>query len=238
MLGGSIYAVATAVRLSRAGYKVTLIHKGRRLGSFPFTLLSKEYLAELGVDASLHSEEETSTFYVDGQIVKIPTTLYLCRTTPLLEETLAYNEIEFNYKFPKSVDREIIDCEPRPWENLRLFQAVVVKGQRSDSFLEVGGVKGLYLSVTFHGGRLAVDYRYSTRLLGKHSNAIAFIERPIAYPTLANNRLFPAASLAGQDMAEIIDDAEVLNRNTATVLEFLKGVGRTSLKDCFASLFL
>ncbi len=38
-------------------------------------------------------------------------------------------------------------------------------------------------------------------------------------------------------MAEIIEETEVLNRNTAVVLGFLNGVGRAALKDCFACLF-
>jgi len=236
VLGGSVFAVATAVRLVNQGHHVTIVHPARRLGLFPFAALTKTFLSEVGVDAEHHSEAEADTCYVDGTSFRLATHVYLCRTTPLLEDVLSYNEIRFSHRMPEHSNDEVVDCRPRFVEGLKAFQAAFVSDVRSETCLTIETKPSHHVTAVFNGGKIALSYTYSVNGVLRPVGSLAFSERQTGYVN-HRNEVVPMVCLAGQDVAETVRDQSLLEKNVIDVLSVLNGFKPMNLRESLFSVF-
>jgi len=223
VLGGSVFAVATAVRLARQGYRITLVYPGRRLGLFPFALLPESLMSELGVEPRRHSEAEITACVLDGQTFKTPT-LHLTRTTPLLEEAIAHNDITFSHKPPTAHSDKTIDCNPVEWEGLKLYQYVNVEEKQAPASVKIEARPKSAISITAGWGLTSLSYVYSFKPPSSSKPFIAHIRRNVAYRLQPGGEPFPAASLLGQDHAESVPEPAI-RTNGETVLKVLNAAG-------------
>ncbi|MEM4295153.1 MAG: hypothetical protein QXX19_04950 [Candidatus Caldarchaeum sp.] len=219
VLGGSVFAVATAVRLAREGYRITLVYPRRRLGLFPFALLPEFFISELGVEPRRHSEAEITACTFGGQLFKTPT-LHLTRTTPLLEEAVAYNEITFSHKPPTGHSDKTIDCNPVEWKGLKLYQYVNVDEKQASGFVKVEARPNSVISITVSWGWTSLSYVYSFKPPSPSKTFTAHIQRDVAYRLQPGGEPFPVVSLLGQDHAESLREPAI-RTNGETVLKVL-----------------
>ncbi|MEM2237757.1 MAG: hypothetical protein QXR26_03205 [Candidatus Caldarchaeum sp.] len=230
-------AVATAVRLAKKGERVTIVYTGRRLGLFPFAVLTKKFLKEVGVEPLRHSEAVVKTCYVDGRSFRLPTPLYLCRTTPLLEDAISYNEVKFSHRMPQNVNEEVVDCNPKFLKDLRLVQVAFVTRHSSDDYLAIESKPYRHFSATLYSEKKAVSYIYFVDEVVKPAGLLAAVERCTGYVNRFNGEVSAAAGLAGQDVAETINDRDVVEKNVKYVLNVLKGFKPEPAEDIFSSVF-
>ncbi|MEM1942560.1 MAG: hypothetical protein QXO30_02275 [Candidatus Caldarchaeum sp.] len=219
VLGGSVFAVAKAVRLAREGYRVMLVCPRRRLGLFPFALLPEFFISELGVEPRRHSEAEITACTFGGQLFKTPT-LHVTRATPLLEEAVAYNEITFSHKQPTAHSDETIDCNPVEWEGLKLYQHVSVDEKKASGFVKVEARPNSAVSITVSWGRTSLSYLYSFKPPSSSKPLTAHVQRDVAYRLQPGGEPFPVVSLLGQDHAESLREPAI-RVNGETVLKVL-----------------
>ncbi|MCS7129015.1 MAG: NAD(P)/FAD-dependent oxidoreductase [Candidatus Caldarchaeum sp.] len=235
VVGGSVFAVATAVRLAREGHRVMLVHQGRRVGLFPFALLPESFFSQLGVDPHHHSEAEINVCRIDDENFKTPT-LHLTRTTPMLEDALAYNQVAFSHKPPSTGWEKLVDCSPVGWNGVKLFQHVAISKSSEEPCLSVDVCPGLSVSATASVGRLCLKYIYSHTKQATHSRLIAYSERNTAYRLQQTAQTFPTASLAGQDVAETVENHDVLSKASEQVYELLKGLKKQTPATLYQNL--
>ncbi|MCS6783984.1 MAG: hypothetical protein N3H84_00295 [Candidatus Caldarchaeum sp.] len=199
VLGGSVYAVVAAARLSKQGTKTTLIHPGRRLGLFPFSVLPEQFFEEMDVKPSKHCEDEITKIILHGEQIEPPTRLYVCRTTPLLEETIIKNEIEFS---TKKTGEKFIDCTGTKWPGVHLFQTLQTTADVNEAQLMIEVENNSSVSVTAFFKSLKLKNIYSKRMPERPRNVMAFVERPTAHPDLQTGKIVPTLSFLGPDHAE------------------------------------
>ncbi|MDW8084313.1 MAG: hypothetical protein RMI49_03845 [Candidatus Caldarchaeum sp.] len=202
VLGGSIYAVVTAVRLSRQFGKTTLIHPGRRLGPFPFSVLPEQFFEEMDVKPSKHAEQEIDKIDLEGETIETPARLYVCRTTPLLEEIIARNDVSFTTKRPHQTQECFFDCTGRSWRGIRVFQTLQTRSSPDKNFLSISVEPGLKISIKTFFKSIQLETVYSESLPSYSADLLALAERFSANVDYITGELFPTLSLLGSDFAE------------------------------------
>jgi len=202
VFGGSVIAVATAVRLSKKGYRVILVHQGRRLGLFPFTVTTEKFVNEMGVDVDKHSEYEIVSALVGGERIGFGSPLHVLRSTPFLEETLAYNEIPLTFKPPNREAETLVDLNPKSVDGLKLTQIAEVEKNPLESQIMLDARPKSYVAIMFRTPSLRVTHVYSEKEYAPSNKALAWTVRPPYYLLTPDSQPQPILSLAGQDVAE------------------------------------
>ena len=198
VLGGSVYAVMTAVRLVGQGHTVRLVHDRKRVGVFPQALLPEEFFRATGVKPEPLSEAVYDEAIVNQDVVKLPTRVYLVRTTPVLEKALAVNGITLSSeRVTKAADA--VDCRPQRWERFKLIQILSANKQRDTNTLWISFQKGQYVKVMANGGRTSLAYFYTHADIRPMRNTIAMAEIFFYYRTPKPR---PVVCWLGQDVAE------------------------------------
>ncbi len=198
VLGGSVYAVMTAVRLAGEGHTVRLVHDRRRVGVFPQALLPEEFFKATGVEPGPLSEAVYGEAIVNQDVVKLPTRVYMVRTTPVLEKALAVNGITLSSERVTKV-ADAVDCRPQRWEHFKLIQILSANKQRGTNTLWISFQKGQYVKVMANGERTSLTYFYTHADIGPMRNTIALAEIFFYYRT---PRPRPVVCWLGQDVAE------------------------------------
>ncbi|MDJ0270364.1 MAG: hypothetical protein NXY59_07460 [Aigarchaeota archaeon] len=123
ILGGNVCGIGVAVALSRAGYNVKILERGRRLtGLSIIDVVREDQLSFLGVEP--HNVVENEINYItivdnEGASTIHHNRLYVCRITDLLERAAAYNQLRISFGTPTSLINQlisrdtniVIDCE-------------------------------------------------------------------------------------------------------------------------------
>jgi hypothetical protein len=198
VLGGSVYAVMTAVRLANEGHTVRLIHDRKRVGVFPQALLPEEFFRATGVKPEPHSEAVYDEAIVNEDVVKLPTRVYMVRTTPVLEKALAVNGITFSSERLTKAD-DAVDCRPQRWEHFKLIQILSVNEQCDTNKLMISFQKNRYVKVTANAESTSLTYFYTHTGFGPTRNTIAWAEIFFYYRTPKPR---PVVCWLGQDVAE------------------------------------
>lgn len=223
VLGGSTYAVVTAVRLSRKGDKVFLVHPGRRLGLFPFVLLSQGFFEDMGIDCSKHCEAEITEAELQGRDVDLAHKLHVCRTTPLFEELVSRNEITVLTKPLPSTQDDIVNCIGTKTSNIYLRQTLRYANSSNQNLLKISFERGSKITLTAYFKSLAFETAYERRLSKQINDVLAYVERPSEYIDHTSGMVFPALSFLGPDHAEWHPDRSNILFQAEEIIGVVKG---------------
>jgi len=198
VLGGSVYAVKTAVNLSKRGFEVKLVNDRKRVGVFPQALLPEEFFKIAGVEPEHFSEAVFDEATINQKTVRLPTTIYLVRTTPLLEKSLAVNGVALTKEQVKET-AEVVDCRPQPWRHFRLIQMLSVNRQRRTNTLQITLHNDQSVKITANGGNTSLTYFYFRTEYEPAPDLIALSELYFCYNAPKPR---PLVGWLGQDVAE------------------------------------
>lgn len=222
LLGGGVYAVTAAARLSRIGHKTYLIPVGRRLGVFPFTVLPHQFFDEMDVNPAKHMEAEITTLETETYTAELRDTLYVCRTTSLLEEVATLHSIGYASKQPPA--SKLIDCTGTRWKEIRCIQTLEAASSEKNR-LQIKTEHGKHISVTVYFNGLALKTRYTKTKNVVDKKALALVERPTAFTDPETLQTVPTPSLFGPDHGEwrpksiqALAEAETVERLVSTGL--------------------
>lgn len=199
LLGGGVYAVTTAARLSRKGHKTYLIPPSRRLGLFPFTLLPQQFFDEMNVKPTKHIEAEITALETENDTVELRDMLYVCRTTPLLEEVATMHNIGYTSKQPPAT--KLIDCTGTQWREIRCIQTLETAPSEKNR-LQIDAVPSKHLSVTVYFSGLALKTLYTKTMTPVQKEVLASAERATAFKDPETMQTVPTVSLLGPDHGE------------------------------------
>ncbi len=164
ILGGNVCGVGIAVALSRAGYSVKILERGRRLrGLSIIDLVREDQLSFLGVEphnvleneinhVTIVDDEGASTIHHNNR-------LYVCRITDLLERAAAYNQLRISFGASTSLINQlissdtgiVIDCESTSSSGFPVVSYIY-----ASEHCDYGG---LVIDLSSSGFRIVVEYR-------------------------------------------------------------------------------
>ncbi len=199
LLGGGVYAVTAAARLSREGHKVNLIAVSRRLGVFPFTVLPQQFFAEFHLNSAKHIEASITTSEIEDEKFELSENLYVCRTTPLLEELVKLHNIGYTSKPPHSA--KTINCIGTTWKEIRCMQTLET-ADTAKNILKIKPEPGKQISITYYFNGLAIKTTYTKAKTLTEKNVLASVERATAFTHPETMETTPTISFLGPDYGE------------------------------------
>ena len=199
LLGRGVYAVTAAARLSRRGHKTHLIPPARRLGVFPFTLLPQQFFDEMNMKPTKHMETEITLVETENDTAELRDPLYICRTTPLLEEVITLHNIYYTSKQPPT--SKLIDCTGTRWREIRCLQTLETAPPGKNR-LQIDTMPGKQVAITVHFRGLILKTLYTKTKTSLPKEVLASVERATAFKDPETMQTVPTVSLLGPDHGE------------------------------------